>query len=175
MQAVCDSNRKIRDIFIGYPGSVHDSRVFRNSPLYQRLEEKCGQYYLLGDSGYPLRRNLMTPFKDRGQLTQRQNNFNIKLSKNRCLIEQCFGILKQKFRQLYHIKLRNIVHINHLIRAACVLYNFSLEDEFMVNDIVEPPAGDDAEPIVHLERNVEDEDDRDARQIRDNIVRILRM
>lgn len=175
MQAVCDSNRKIRDIFIGYPGSVHDSRVFRNSPLCQRLEEKCGQYYLLGDSGYPLKNNLMTPFKDRGQLTQRQTNFNIKLASNRCLIEQCFGILKQKFRQLYHIKLRDTAHITHLIRAACVLYNYSVEDDCIINENMEPPADVDIEAMLHLEGNAEDEDDRDARQIRDNIVRILRM
>ncbi|KAJ8930080.1 hypothetical protein NQ314_017161, partial [Rhamnusium bicolor] len=33
MQVVCDHTRKLRDIFVVYPGSVHDSRVYRNSPL----------------------------------------------------------------------------------------------------------------------------------------------
>ncbi|KAJ8909858.1 hypothetical protein NQ315_013895, partial [Exocentrus adspersus] len=65
MQAVCDHRRKILDVFIGYPGSVHDSRVFRNSPLQNSLDMKCGRYFLLGDSGYPLQNKLMTPFKDR--------------------------------------------------------------------------------------------------------------
>ncbi|KAJ8975441.1 hypothetical protein NQ317_014199 [Molorchus minor] len=50
MQAVCDHTQKILDVFIGYPGSVHDSRVFRNSPLKNNLEEKCGQYFLLADN-----------------------------------------------------------------------------------------------------------------------------
>lgn len=103
MQAVCDHRRRLIDIFIGYPGSVHDSRVLRNSPLKNNLEEKCGRYYLLGDSGYPLLPSLLTPYKDRGNLSRRQQNFNLKLSKNRYVIEHCFGLLKQKFRQMYHI------------------------------------------------------------------------
>lgn len=56
MQVVCNHERKqITDVFIGYSGSVLDRRVFRNSPLSNNFEEKCGQYFLLGDSGYPLK------------------------------------------------------------------------------------------------------------------------
>ena len=72
MQAVCDHRRKIIDVFIGYPGSVHDSQVYRNSPLKNNLRERCGRYFLLGDSGYPLQVNLLTLYKDWGNLTRRQ-------------------------------------------------------------------------------------------------------
>nr|XP_022899862.1 putative nuclease HARBI1 [Onthophagus taurus] len=87
MQAVCNHNRKIIDLFVGYPGSVHDSRVVRNSSLFNTLEEKCGNYFILADSGYPLKSNVLTPFKDRGNLTDRQQNYNRKLSKNRYVID----------------------------------------------------------------------------------------
>nr|CAI5837360.1 unnamed protein product [Callosobruchus analis] len=43
LQVVCDHKRKIRDVVIGFPGSVHDSRVFRASPLSTMLEQKCQQ------------------------------------------------------------------------------------------------------------------------------------
>ncbi|KAJ8939837.1 hypothetical protein NQ314_010966 [Rhamnusium bicolor] len=33
VQVVCDHTIKSRDIFVDYRGSVHDSRVYRNSPL----------------------------------------------------------------------------------------------------------------------------------------------
>ncbi|KAJ8937242.1 hypothetical protein NQ314_011997 [Rhamnusium bicolor] len=42
VQVVCDHEKRIRDVFLGYPGSVHDSRAFRASPLSTTLAEKCG-------------------------------------------------------------------------------------------------------------------------------------
>ena len=36
-QAVCDENMVFLDILAGWPGSVHDSRVLRNSGLYKLL------------------------------------------------------------------------------------------------------------------------------------------
>lgn len=167
MQAVCDDKRKIRNLYLGYPGSVHDSRVYRNSPLSHMLEERCGNYFILGDSGYPLQKNLLTPYKDRGNLTRQQQNYNIKLSKNRYVIEHCFGMLKQKFRQLYHIKLRDVTFIAHFIRAACVLHNIAIDDDFLLND------------NVHVDElpqeEWENDDDRDAQRIRDQIANGLRL
>ncbi|KAL1487752.1 hypothetical protein ABEB36_015587 [Hypothenemus hampei] len=170
MQAVCDHRRKIIDVFIGYPGSVHDSRIFSNSPLKASLQEKCGRYFLLGDSGYPLLPNLLTPYKDRGNLTRRQQNYNVQLSKNRYIIEHCFGVLKQKFRQLYHLKIRRTRLICHFIRAACVLHNMALDDYFVV----------DVEP-VEIYNNIlgDEENDGDenmeARVIRDQVANTLPM
>ncbi|KAE8741641.1 hypothetical protein FOCC_FOCC012843 [Frankliniella occidentalis] len=34
VQAVCDHNLQYRDVYLGQPGSVHDSRVFQRSPLH---------------------------------------------------------------------------------------------------------------------------------------------
>ena len=176
MQVVCDHSRKIMDIFVGYPGSVHDSRVFRNSPLSNNLEEKCGRYFLLGDSAYPLRKNLLTPFRDRGQLKRRQLNYNLKLSKNRYIIEHCFGTLKQKFRQLFHVKLRAVQNIVHLIRAACVLHNLSLNDDYLLEDIDIDIMGERALPQHDVDDGEDDDDDdRDATRIRDHIASTLRM
>lgn len=84
MQALCDNSRTIRDVFIGYPGSVHDARVFRTSPLYTSLEVKCGDRIILADSTYPCLTNLMTPYRDTGHLTLVETNFNRRLSNWNC-------------------------------------------------------------------------------------------
>lgn len=123
--------------------------------MHETLAERCGNYYLLGDSGYPCMQHLLTPYKDRGNLRQREINFNEKLAKNRYIIEHCFGILKQKFRQLYHIKLRKIPAIVHFIRACCVLHNLALNDE--LPDAL-PDAVDDNVPGQHV-NNAEAEQD----------------
>ena len=34
LQGLVDSDYLFRDVYVGWPGKVHDSRVFKNSPLY---------------------------------------------------------------------------------------------------------------------------------------------
>lgn len=85
--------------------------------------------YLLGDSAYPCSNVLITPFRDNGHLTNAQKHFNVKLSSCRVKIEHAFGILKQRFRQLYYCKLRSIEVMCHFIRACCVLHNLSGMEE----------------------------------------------
>jgi hypothetical protein len=53
-QAICDSQLKLMHIIAHWPGSVHDSTIFNDSPL--PVEFGMGRYangFLLGDSGYP--------------------------------------------------------------------------------------------------------------------------
>ena len=68
MQAVTDCNYLYRDVVIGWPGSVHDARVFSNSTIFRRgneqqlsprdlVKEICGvdiPPFLVGDPAYPL-------------------------------------------------------------------------------------------------------------------------
>lgn len=102
----------VRDVFIGCSNCV---QFFRNSPLSARLQEECGNFYILGDSTYPCLRNLLVPHKNYENLTTVETNFNKKLSHCRILTELTFGILKLKFRQLYHLKLHKIELIYHFI------------------------------------------------------------
>ena len=47
VQAVVDHNYLFTDLYIGWPGSVHDARVLSNSAVYQ----KCNNgEYLKGDA-----------------------------------------------------------------------------------------------------------------------------
>ncbi|KAJ8951202.1 hypothetical protein NQ314_007703 [Rhamnusium bicolor] len=155
LQVVCDNKKKIRDIFVGYPGSVCDSRVFGTSPLSDTLAEKCGDYYILGDSGYPCLRHLLTPYKDRGQLTTVQRNYNYKLSSVRYKIKHCFDLLKQKFRQLYHVKLRKIGDIVNFIRACCVLHNLAIDDNFTYEENAEVNLANALPEVPYNEEEVE--------------------
>jgi len=42
VQGTANHKLKFMDVFIGYPGSVHDARVLKNSTIYNDLHELCG-------------------------------------------------------------------------------------------------------------------------------------
>lgn len=55
LQCVCLHNMQFSHVFVSYPGSVHDSRVLRNSDLWDSGLLKCNfVHHILGDGGYPL-------------------------------------------------------------------------------------------------------------------------
>ncbi|XP_017481300.1 PREDICTED: putative nuclease HARBI1 [Rhagoletis zephyria] len=131
------------NIFVGYPGSSHDSWVLQNSTIYDKLPSYCGDYYLLGDSAYPCKKYLVTPYRDNGHLTNAQKYFNLNLSSGRIAIEHSFGMLKQRFRQIYYCKLRGMEKLCHFIRACCVLHNIANEDDLDFICDTSPDVTDD--------------------------------
>lgn len=164
-QAVCDSNHKFIDICAGYPGSVHDTRVMYNSPLYYRRLYPPAGYFLLGDSGYPCSIHpiaIITPFKetDRQPLTRQQKKFNNLHSKARNVVECAFGQMKTRWKSIFNkdleLRIDNCVRV---IVACCILHNICIDE----NDIME------AEAIFEIEeaRNAEEWQDVEYQPIRD--------
>ena len=130
LQATCTSDLKFTDLVCGWPGSVHDARVFRNSPLADMLPNLPQHKHIVGDSAYPLRTYLLVPYKDNGHLTASQKNFNKKLNSTRVDIERAFGLLKCRFRRLKFLDMRSMEKIPIVIVAACVLHNMLLNLDF---------------------------------------------
>ncbi|CAH2088147.1 unnamed protein product [Euphydryas editha] len=67
LQAVVTPKKLFTDVYIGEPGSMHDARVLRKSPLYERALDDpkfFENYFVLGDSAYPSLSWLVPPFKD---------------------------------------------------------------------------------------------------------------
>eukprot|EP00979_Chaetoceros_neogracilis_P011635 scaffold2927_cov268-Chaetoceros_neogracile.AAC.40 len=60
----CDDRCRIRDVVIGWPGSVHDNRVWKTSALYAKRESCFSpKEYLLGDSAFGASRVMVPAFK----------------------------------------------------------------------------------------------------------------
>lgn len=171
IQAVADGNLLFLDFSAGYPGSMHDARILRNSTLYQRAEQgdilngpvvnvnhhDIGPY-LVGDSAYPISPWLQKPFpeatRDRSEI-----QFNRELSSARVKIECAFGCLKSRWRILQK-RLDSDIKFSVKIAIACaVLHNFCIKmgDEW----------DDDGNPD-HDGRDDDNEDVvRDGEEIRD--------
>ncbi|XP_065575784.1 uncharacterized protein LOC136037168 [Artemia franciscana] len=146
LQGICSSDKKFLDIFVGYSGSAHDARIYRNSGIFEKADKNrsdiflSDSYHLLGDSAYLISEFLLTPFKEpvQGSILGYQTSYNQKHSKTRVVIEHAFGSLKARFRKL-HLVDTEIAFILYVITAACVLHNICetegdrLEDNIQAN------------------------------------------
>ncbi|XP_011858212.1 PREDICTED: putative nuclease HARBI1 [Vollenhovia emeryi] len=149
LQGVCDHTGKFIDCLIGRPGRAHDAAVFRSSIIYTRLTDQespllPAQRHIIGDSAYPLLQNVMTPFRDNGNLTPEKLMYNTRLSSIRSIIERAYGLLKGKWRRLKYLDVQSTEMANHIIAAACTLHNFlilrneiEIKDNLNINEYIE--------------------------------------
>lgn len=143
VSAVCREDLRFIDIFVGFPGRVHDARVFANSPLMTNGVQWCGQYHVLGDGAYPNLGWLLTPFKNNRILTANMHRYNKIHSSARITIERAFAFLKGRFRRLKYIDQLDAVSVSFTTVAACCLHNICLlqddvEDFFDDETIIVP-------------------------------------
>lgn len=128
LQGICDSKLRFLDVYTGVPSKIHDSRILKLSFIGKDLPNLCApKYHLLGDSAYPLREYILTPFRDYGNLTASEKNYNLKFCQTRVKIENAFGVLKCRFRQLMRLDFNNVENMAKFIIATCVLHNICIE------------------------------------------------
>jgi hypothetical protein len=129
VQATCNSEEWFTSVDVSWPGSVHDARIWRNSDIKRVMEENREKALLLGDEGYGIAPWLMTPFKN--PQTPEERAYNKLFTKERVIIERCFGQLKQRFPVLqYKVRLA-LKSVPKLIICCFILHNIAkyLKDE----------------------------------------------
>lgn len=144
LQVISDTRRLFTHCFSGYPGSVHDARVLRNSNVARFLRAPDLYFpndsHIIGDAAYGIHRNVMVPFRDNGYLTMRQKNYNHCLSVTRMIVERAIGLLKIRFRSLLDgLSLTDTEYIPTFIIACCVLHNICI----LENDELDVPQQND--------------------------------
>lgn len=122
-QGIVDFKGIFINYIIGWPGSVHDARVYANSDFFlnkaKYIEEDD---YVLGDSAYPISPFLITPFKN--PFNHRQCQFNFIYSKHRVVVENAFGRLKARFKALKELSVKDVKTAIKLADCAILLHNF---------------------------------------------------
>ena len=137
MLVVCDDQCRVLYYQVGWPGSVHDNRVWRNSKLYRNSDEMFSpKEYLLGDSAFTPGINMVPPFKSLpGEaLDNNKTAFNTLLASPRVKSEHCIGILKGRFPFLrcIRLKLGKRKHLRRIIdnvRGTVILHNFLINEK----------------------------------------------
>lgn len=145
VQVTCDSGARATSVVAEWPGSVHDSRILKNSPVPRVMNGKDA--LLLGDSGYGIRPWLMTPYRVPGNEMQR--NFNRIFTKERVVIERLFGIVKRRFPLIGGVVRLKTETVPKVITACFVLHNISLD--FNDTMIFDDDNGEEEQEALHQE------------------------
>ncbi|XP_063080010.1 putative nuclease HARBI1 [Engraulis encrasicolus] len=160
LQAICDARGKFLDIFVGYPGSVHDTRVMKNSSVYRAGRYPPPGFMILGDGGYQCLDApvcVMTPYKEpvNGPI---QARYNYHHAKGRSIIERAFGMMKTRWRCTLFKALEVRPTFTPQIIASCAfLHNVCMDngdllepDEDVARDVFDPQPPRD--PLAINER-----------------------
>ncbi|KAG4072230.1 hypothetical protein HA402_005952 [Bradysia odoriphaga] len=140
-QFVCDIRMRFLSVNARYPGSTHDSLIWRASLVNSTLRTMCNasgsdwRYFMLADNGYPLQPWLLKPYETPNTTAAKQ--YNQRHRQLRSLVERAIGLLKARFRCLLsERKLRyDTLMSGYIIYACTVIHNFLIARNYSVNDI----------------------------------------
>ncbi|XP_024313841.1 protein ALP1-like [Brachypodium distachyon] len=136
VMGVCDFDMRFISVVAGWPGSAHDTRIFKDT--LDKYKEKFphpprGKFYFV-DSGYPNQTGYLAPFRGtRYHLPEYQHGvaasgrkevFNYLHSSLRNVIERYFAILKQRWRMLKAVPSYPPRKQARIIIACMALHNF---------------------------------------------------
>jgi hypothetical protein len=130
---------KFINIVARWPGSTHDSHIFRTSNICNHFENNHRNLedgILLGDSGYALKPYLMTPYYN--PVTANQRAYNRAHRKTRVIVEQTFGRWKRRFHLLHSEIRMQPEKVCQLIGACAILHNIAIA----FNEPIEDPEDD---------------------------------
>lgn len=135
VQVICNEKHKFINVVARWPGSVHDSRIWQNCRFRRELEEGRLQGIILGDSAYPLSKQLLVPFEYPCS-SGKHGRFNRALCRCRVFIEQSIGNWKRRFPVLAYKIRRSPEDAAAIVVATAVLHNLCIE-------LNQPIPGDD--------------------------------
>lgn len=164
LQAIVDHNSRFLNVCIGYPGSVHDARIFTDCDWLEQMstghimqgpiKEVSGVLiapYLIGDAAYPLSKFMIKPYPGIN-LSMRQAHFNYILSSTRMSVECAFGQVKSRFRILSGKMLFRLPRkIVKTIGSGCILHNICKD--------MDDPWADDAQAHPEVDEVMDDAGD----------------
>ncbi|KAG0450276.1 hypothetical protein HPP92_026994 [Vanilla planifolia] len=154
VQAIVDAEMRFMDIVTGWPGSMAESVVLRNSGFFKLCEKgmrlngkkmELGEglelaEYIIGDSSFPLLPWLLTPYQGK-ELCESMVEFNARHSATRVVVQRALarfkdmcGIVQGEMWRPDKHKLPRIIHV------CCILHNIAidLEDEARNQTSVSP-------------------------------------
>uniref|UniRef100_A0A3Q1GW95 DDE Tnp4 domain-containing protein n=1 Tax=Acanthochromis polyacanthus TaxID=80966 RepID=A0A3Q1GW95_9TELE len=168
--ALVDADHRFLAVDIGAFGSNSDGGIFANSqlgkalqadtldvppPSHLRSAPELGPlpHVIVADEAFPMKPYLLRPYPGR-HLQEDLRIFNYRLSRARRIVENCFGILTQRWR-VYCRRIQVCPEVvDSIIKATCILHNFLHSAEGDQNPDDDEPGEEVGESILAPIRNL---------------------
>ncbi|XP_067130354.1 putative nuclease HARBI1 [Centruroides vittatus] len=140
--AIVDAKYQFIMCDFGTNGRVSDGGVLKNTKLFEKLENnklnipveskvrnssRSMPYVFVVDDAFPLRVDMMKPFRQADLISQDRKIYNYRVSRARRIVENAFGILASRFR-IFHTAINlQPRKIESVVMATCVLHNFLMK------------------------------------------------
>lgn len=127
---------RLIDVCARWPGSAHDSTIYRNSEICRRLEngEFGDDCAILGDSAYAAGGYFCKPLANVTNDSERF--YQNAQTRSRNVVERAYGVLKRRFPCLQLGLNFKLDKVQDVIVACCILYNMLvLEENGNINDV----------------------------------------
>ncbi|CAJ1081206.1 putative nuclease HARBI1 isoform X1 [Xyrichtys novacula] len=143
LQAICDHQGRFIDLFVGFPGSVHDPRVLWNSPVYNRQLYPPEGWCILGDGGHPcLGAPIWLLMPVANPVQARFNTIHGKVRNN---IERAFRMVKARWQSIFLRALEvKPAFASEVVTCCAILHNICMENGDLFE--AEPPPEEDGPP-----------------------------
>ncbi|CAK1591625.1 unnamed protein product [Parnassius mnemosyne] len=142
LMAIVDAQYKFILCDFGTNGRISDGGVLRNTVFFEKLQDsklnipaaelvnnsnRSLPYVFVADDAFPLRTDMIKPFRQADLNTYEKKIYNYRVSRARRIVENAFGILASRFR-IFHTEI-NIEpkNIDSVVLACCALHNYLTE------------------------------------------------
>ncbi|KAF9787681.1 hypothetical protein SFRURICE_020248 [Spodoptera frugiperda] len=137
VQLISNADMEIISVDASHGGASHDSFIWESHPLkpYMEIINRNESVWLLGDSGYALRRYMMTPIVNTSPGSP-EASYTYLHTKTRNIVERTIGLLKARFRCLL---VHRVLHYSPIVAASIVNACTVLHNICVRGNVVEIP------------------------------------
>lgn len=142
--AIVDAKYRFLLVDFGTNGRISDGGVLQNTCFFEKLVKenlhipqpddvnenfKNVPYVFVADDAFPLRTDILKPFRQGLLDSAEKEVYNYRLSRARHIVENVFGILAARFRIFQSPIHLQPLNVEKVVMATCALHNFLIEHQ----------------------------------------------